>query len=69
MRGWQPLPGGEEAVSGDWIVVAVITVLLVIVTAYSVFLSFRSGTNEKSDHREDERPEPEAGPKPGRKAA
>jgi hypothetical protein len=56
--------GGEAAVSTDWIVVAVVTGLLVIVTAYSVFLAFRSGKDEKADDRRDERSRAEAEPSP-----
>lgn len=52
-------------------VVVVITGLLVMMTAYLVFLAFRSRRDEKADGREDGSPQASAkpGPETGRKAA
>lgn len=57
--------------SSDWIVVVVITGLLVIMTAYLVFLALRSGRDEKADGRADDSPEARARAEreTGRKAA
>lgn len=57
--------------SSDWIVVIVITGLLVMMTAYLVFLAFRSERNEKADGRADDTPQAsaKAEPETGRKAA
>jgi phosphotransferase system glucose/maltose/N-acetylglucosamine-specific IIC component len=58
-------------VSSDWIVVVVITGLLVMMTAYLVFLAFRSRRDEKADGRADDSPDARAKAEPvtGRKAA
>jgi len=52
-------------VSSDWIVVVVMTGLLVMVTAYSVFRAFRSRRDEKADGRADDSPEASAKAEPG----
>jgi hypothetical protein len=38
--------------SGEWIGVVLITALLVVLVAYSVFLAFRDGRRPKTDHGE-----------------
>lgn len=57
--------------SSDWIVVALITGLLVIMTGFSVFLAFQSGRDDEPDDRADESSEAGAkpGPETGRQAA